>query len=280
MKYCFVMEAAVAFEGNIQDFPLADVFRLIAAGKKTGTLYLDRGALEGKVCFSEGDIFFACSTQRHEPLGSRLVHARVVTEEQLEHALQVQETEKAHDSGRRIGQILIDEGQLEDLVLERFVREQIVDTLFDLFRWEEGTMRFEIDETPAEEDIGLSAPVEAIIEEASRRLEQWDKMGTRIPSLDARFVMAMGPAERGTEIYLKPREWMLLAHMHGGQGIRSLAEITGYTYFETARILYGMLSAGLVETFDDENADSANEAMDTASALDALYRDEVTAKVG
>ncbi len=271
----------MAFEGNLTDFSLGDVFRLIASGRKTGTLYLDRGAMQAKVCFREGDIFFASSTRRHEPLGTRLVHARAITEEQLQHALEVQEAEREGDTGRRIGQILIDDGHLEDIVLERFVREQIVDVLFDLFRWDEGLMRFEASETAADEDIGLSAPVELIIEEASRRLEQWDRMGAHIPSLDARFVMAMAPAEKSSEIYLKPHEWMLLCHMHGGRGIRTLAEATGYTYFETARILYGMLSAGLIETYEeDETVEPVpDEAPEAVAEANDVFADEVAVEV-
>ena len=271
----------MAFEGNLKDFALGDVFRLIATGGKTGTLYLDRGGAHAEVCFRDGSIFFATSTLRHEPLGSKLVQARAITDAQLEHALEVQESEKGTDGGRRIGQILIDEGLLEDIVLERFVREQIVDTLFDLFRWDDGSMRFEFDEAAAEEDIGLSAPVELIIEEASRRLEQWDRMGTHIPSLDARFVMSVSPAERSMEIYLKPREWMLLCHIHGGQGIRALAEATGFTHFETARILYGMLSAGLVETCEGvDEVSSADVVAETVDSLDGtLVIEEPHAKV-
>lgn len=274
--------ATVAFEGNLKDFALGDVFRLIATGGKTGTLYLDRGANQAKVCFRDGRIFFATSTLRHEPLGSRLVQARAISEAQLQNALEVQESEKGTKGGRRIGQILIDEGLLEDIVLERFIREQIVDTLFDLFRWDDGSMRFELDDSASEEDIGLSAPVDLIIEEASRRLEQWDRMGAHIPSLDARFVMAVSPAEKSMEIYLKPREWMLLCHMHGGQGIRSLAEATGFTHFETARILYGMLSAGLVETCEGPEVASLptfDVVADTVDALDGVYDEESSAKV-
>ena len=52
------------------------------------------------------------------------------------------------------------------------------------------------------------------------------------------------------EIHLKPREWMLLCYLHGGRSVTELAELTGYNDFETAKILYGMYAAGLIERID------------------------------
>jgi hypothetical protein len=240
----------VAFEGTLQDFSLADVFRLIASGKKTGTLHLERDAAKGRVCFREGRIFFASSSEAQDSLGRRLVRAHVITDKQLRQALGFQKIQKKEKASRRLGQILIDEGYLDDSVLEAFIQEQISDTLFDLFRWQEGSMRFESDDAGAEEDIGISAAVETVIAEAASRLEQWNRIGTRIPSVETPFVMAAGPGENPAEIHIKPHEWMLLCFMHGGSGIRELAEMTGYSYFETGRVLYDMLATGLVQSLE------------------------------
>jgi len=266
----------VALEGTLQDFSLADVFRLIAAGKKTGTLYLEQDSARGRVCFRDGRIFFASSSEAQDSLGRRLVRAHVITDKQLRQALGLQKIQKKEKASRRLGQILVDEGYIDDAVLESFIQEQISDTLFDLFRWEEGSMRFEADDSGAEEDIGISTPVEAVITEAAQRLEQWSKIGVRIPSVDTPFVMAAGPGENLAEIRVKPREWMLLCFMHGGCGIRGLAEDTGYTVFETGRVLHDMLASGLVEARDDvrsaapEAASEAAEQIDQSSEVVAL----------
>ncbi len=252
-----VVEGTVALEGNLRDFSLADMFRLLSGGKKTGTLFLERDSAEGHVCFREGRIYFAASNWSRESLGRRLVKAGVISEKQLRQALGLQKIQKKEKAGRRLGQILIDEGYLDDAVLETFIQEQITDTLFDLFRWEDGALKFESGDAGDEEDIGVSVSVENVIMEASRRLEQWNKILERIPSLDALFVMAAAPGEKSIEIHLKPREWMLLCYLHGGRSVHELVELTGYTDFETARILYGMLAAGLVEKCESVEAASA-----------------------
>ncbi|MDI6692598.1 MAG: DUF4388 domain-containing protein [Anaerosomatales bacterium] len=240
----------MALEGNLKDFSLADMFRLLGAGRKTGTLYLERPDAQGKVCFKKGRVFFASSNWHRESLGRRLVKAGVISEKQLRQALGLQKIQKKEKADRRLGQILVDEGYLDAKVLETFIQDQINDTLFDLFRWEEGQLRFEPDETCDEEDIGISVSVENIIMEASRRLELWSKIREKIPSMDTEFVMAAAPGDKSMEIHLKPKEWMLLCYMHGGRSVKELVELTGYDDFEVAKILYGMHAAGLIERAD------------------------------
>ncbi len=237
----------MALEGNLVDFSLADMFRLLASGRKTGVLHLEREDAEGTVCFKKGRVFFATSNWNRESLGRRLVKSGVVSEKQLRQALGLQKIQKKEKAGRRLGQILVDEGYLDGKVLENFIQDQIHDTLFDLFRWEEGQLRFESEETCDDEDIGVSVSVENIIMEASRRLELWNRIREKIPSIDTEFTMASGPGDKSMEIHLKPKEWLLLCYLHGGRSVRELVELTGYNDFETAKILYGMYSAGLIE---------------------------------
>lgn len=242
----------MALEGNLKDFSIADMFRLLASGRKTGVLHLERPDGQGKVCFSSGRVFFATSNWHRESLGRRLVRAGVISEKQLRQALGLQKIQKKEMAGRRLGQILVDEGYMDGKLLETFIQDQINDTLFDLFRWEEGELRFEPDESCDEEDIGISVSVENIIMEASRRLELWGRIRQKIPSMDTEFVMASTPGDKSMEIHLKPREWMLLCYLHGGRSVRELVSLTGYDDFETSKILYGMYSAGLVERFGAE----------------------------
>ncbi|MBE0475874.1 MAG: DUF4388 domain-containing protein [Coriobacteriia bacterium] len=245
----------MALEGNLRDFSLPDMFRLLASGRKTGTLYMENGEATGKVCFDSGRVFFASSNWNRESLGRRLARAGVISEKQLRQALGLQKIQKKEKAGRRLGQILVDEGYLEAKVLESFIQEQINDTLFDLFRWEEGQLRFEPEDTCEEEDIGISVSVENVIMESSRRLELWNRIRQKIPTLETEFVMAAGPGDKSMEIHLKPKEWMLLCYLHGGRSVRELAQLTGYNDFETAKILFGMYSAGLIEkAFDEESA--------------------------
>lgn len=236
----------MALEGNLKDFSLSDMFRLLAKGSKTGTLHVEHEGADGKVCFKDGAVVFASSAGHKENLGKRLAKNGVITEKQLRQALGLQKIQKKEKADRRLGQILIDEGYVDEPALEAFIAEQISDALFELFRLEDGQLRFEPDEYCSAEDIGLTVSVETLIADAEKRLDQWKRIRDKIPSMDTRFAMSGSPGEKSIEIHLKPREWMMLCYLHGSRSVAELVDLTGYNDFDTAKTLYGMYAQGLI----------------------------------
>ncbi len=235
----------MALRGNLRDFSLPDVFQLVQLSKKTGVLRIRGPQAEGSVWFRDGDVFFAQSNWHRDLLGDRLVKAGRITPSALAKALEIRAREGAN--GRRLGQILVDEGYITHSVLEAFVQEQIQDTIFDLMRWDEGEFDFEILPEVIDEDIGLSVSIENIVMEGSRRLEEWNRIKKKVPSMDMVFKMATAPGEGTFEISLKPSEWNLLLLVDGTRTVSQLASELGKTDFEVARIIYGLFSAGLLE---------------------------------
>ena len=236
----------MALEGNLKDFSLADMFGLLVSGSKTGTLHVDGTGGEGLVCFRDGQVFYASTGASREAVGKQLVRSGIVSEKQLRQAQGLMKIQKKDKATRKLGQILVDEGYLEAEVLEGFIREQISDALFDLMRWEDGELRFDSKELCADVDLGLAVSVDAALADAGKRLELWDKIRDKIPTMDTRFAMASGPGQKPIEIHLKPREWMLLCFLHGGRSVAELVELSGYNDFETAKTLYGMYAGGLI----------------------------------
>jgi hypothetical protein len=237
----------LALEGNLKDFSLADMFRLLDSGSKSGTLHVTSDSAEGIVCFREGQIFYASTDQKPEPMGRRLSKAGIISDKQLRQAQGLMKIQKRDKAKRKLGQILVDEGYLESSVLEAFIGELITDALFEMLRWEDGELRFEAEEDCVDVDLGLSLAVDVALAEAEKRLEAWSRIRDKIPSLDTRFAMSSAPGQKPMEIHLKPREWMLLCYLHGSRSVSELVELTGYSDFETARTLYGMYTGGLIE---------------------------------
>lgn len=260
----------MALRGNLKDFSLPDVFQLVTFSKKTGVLRIRRlDGSDGSVWFRDGEVFFAQSNWRGEPLGERLVHAGKVTPSALSRALEIRSVEG--DSGRRLGEILVDEGYITAKVLEAFVQEQIQDTIFDLMRWDEGGFDFELLPEVVSEDIGLSISIENVIMEGSRRLEEWARIKKKIPSMEIVFKMATAPGEGTFEISLKPIEWNLLLLVDGTRSVAELALETARTDFEVSRIMYGLFSAGLLEVApDDEVARLRSERAEREAVLAAI----------
>ncbi|HEY5540681.1 MAG TPA: DUF4388 domain-containing protein [Coriobacteriia bacterium] len=237
----------MALEGNLKDFSLADMFRLLVSGSKSGTLHVTGPEGEGIVCFKAGQIFYASTSPQCEPMDTRLTRAGIISEKQLRQAQGLMKIQKRDKADRKLGQILVDEGYLEAEILENFIAEPITDALFDVLRWDEGELRFEAEENCADVDLGLSLPVDRAVADAEKRIEAWDRIRDTIPSMDTRFAMSSSPGEKRMEIHLKPREWMLLCYLHGSRSVRELVDLTGYDDFETANVLCSMYAGGLIE---------------------------------
>lgn len=237
----------MALEGNLKDFSLDEMFRLLQSGSKSGVLHVDGPGGEGVICFAEGSLYHASVNLPVEPAAERLARSGTISEKQLRQAKGLMKIQKKDRAGRKLGQILVDEGYLEASALNDFVREQASDALFDLLRWNEGTLRFEPEEECADADLGIAISVDDAMADVARRLELWNRILEKIPSVDARFGISPSPGVNRLDIHLKPKEWLLLCHMHGGRSVRELVELTGFSDFETARILYGMYANGLVE---------------------------------
>ena len=237
----------VALEGNLQDFALADMLRLLESGAKTGVLDLERGEERGVVCLRDGRVSFAAGPRYEEPFSRRLVSDGVISENQLRQALGLQKIQTQEFAGRRLAQVLVDEGFLDARTLDAWARETLFDALFDLFLWDSGTLRFDQGDSGAEYEIGVLVPVEAILQEMTKRLDEWHRIRDHIPSLETVFVTAESPGEKSADIHLSPSEWLVLSELHGGRTVRELMTATGATDFEMTRTLYSMQMAGLIE---------------------------------
>ena len=257
--------------GSLDDFTLPDIFRLMSFAKKTGRLDVVRSAGEGKVFFREGEVYFAESSISKEPIGQKLLKARAVTEGQLMKAL---DEHKA--SGERLGTVLLNSGVVSQEQLENAIRQQIEDAIFDLLRWELG----EFDWEPGTEmtvEIPIAVSVENLIMEASRRLDEFEVIKRKIPSEETVLGMAPTPPEGAVEINITPEEWRILVLVDGNRTVGQIGQMVGLDGFSAMRVLYGLVSAGLIEVVDG-SVPAAAEA-DEIEEVEEVEEAEVIAEI-
>ena len=238
-------------KGSLRDFSLPDLFQLIHFGKKNGTLNITNGDTKGYLCFRNGNVFFATHNWKRPPLGQRLIESGMVSEEQIDEALDLQKTTR---KGQRLGNILVELGYLSRESLEVFVEEQIRDAVFHMLRWTEGDFDFDPNQIFPEEDIGLSMSTEDLIMEGSRRLDEWFQIEKKVPSLDAVFKMTKVPGKDASDINLTSEEWLVLYHVDGESAVRDIIEKSGQSALVTCKALYGLVTAGLVVLTGQEAA--------------------------
>jgi tetratricopeptide (TPR) repeat protein len=232
----------MAIEGPLKELGIHDVFQLLDLSRKTGVLRVSSQLRQnaGTVIFDQGGVVFAEIKSNPHPLGSVLLQAGKVREEDLQRARDMQ---KGGDK-RRLGEVLVAIGAVSQRELQRQVRAQVEAVVFELMSWSEGYFSFE-EGAPAEKatEVEVRIPVEAVLMEGARRIDEWSQIQTRIPHLG--IVPRLATTDGGS-LDLHPDEWSILAVIDGERDVREIAVAIGRAEFEVAKTIFGLAAAGVV----------------------------------
>jgi hypothetical protein len=247
--------------GQLRARSVADVCRELAEASATGVLHIAGIESAGRVVFDQGRLVAASSPTPGSRLGDRLVNGGLLAEEALEQVLEEQ-TDAPPGERARLGQLLVDRGLVPLDAVRLVVQEQLLDAVFDLVDWREGTYRFEADAEPLASEVPLAVPVDQALIEVSRRREEWESVSEVIPTLDSVPQFREGASTSTAD--LEPDEFAVMASVDGVRSVRDLAYDLGYGEFEAARVVYALSLVGLVEVAPP--VDEIGAALDDALA--------------
>src|SRR5688500_8768866 len=118
-------------------------------------------------------------------------------------------------------------------------------------RWNEGYFSFaEETESKVPTEVTVRIPVEALLMEGARRIDEWSRIENRIPHVGVVPSLAPPPEGGGGELDLLPPEWEVLALIDGQRSVRGVATELGRSDFEVAKTLFGLESAGVIVLVD------------------------------
>ena len=237
----------MAIEGPLRELGIHDVFQLLDLSRKTGALTVTSVLRDnqGTVYFDHGAVVFAAIRSNPHPLGELLLRGGKITEADLARARDAQRTAQ---SRRKLGELLVESGSLTSKELERQVRFQVEEVVFELMSWREGFFSFEeqeVSDAPAEANIRIST--ESLLMEAARRIDEWSRIEGKVAHLGVIPVLAPVADDHPGFLDLRPREWEVLAEIDGSRDLRAIATLLAQSEFDVARVAYGLLSTGIVE---------------------------------
>jgi hypothetical protein len=265
----------MSLAGELATMALADIMQWVSQGRKTGTLHVSRGALQKKVSFEDGVIVSSWSNDPRESLGQFLVRDRVVTEEQLFRCLIRQETE-----GKPLGALLVQDKLLADEDLVRMLGHKAEETVYDLFHWPEGKFQFK-DGEKSDSPFPVHLDVTNVIMEGIRRIDEWQRMRSVVPTTETTFRVTGQPAD--------PIDHEVMILCAEGKTVSEIAFAIRRTEFDATTMLHEMHARGLIvvdrtgnttDSFDtvlriQRGIDAAGKALDRGEydiALE-LYED-------
>ncbi len=231
-------------QGNIEKFTLVDILQLVASGRKSGTLGIQRDDSIIMVYFEAGDIVYGYGPRETFYLGRLLTERGKITEAQLEEAVA---TQAKTDNTRRLGEILISKQFIDRADLETVVREQVEELLFSLLSWRSGSFKFYENQFPTQEEITVSISVENVILEGLRRLDEQTLIRETLPDPKQVYRISKSESGRTRAVSLKASEWNVMALVDGHRSLHGICQASPFKDHETLNRMAQLKLAGLIE---------------------------------
>lgn len=184
----------MVLSGDLRDFHLPDVIKLIASGRHTGTLRVTDGVVTRRLTFRDGQPFCAASYRA--------------------------------------------DGSVQD-------PGQIMNDIYDLFRWQEGAFVFDQQAPTPEECLFLQIRVQDLLLAGARWVDNWATIQRVVPTPESVFERRdMALPE---EIKLTPEERRVWETLDGVRDVTEIAQACNLTEFETSKALYTLHAGGLIQ---------------------------------
>jgi hypothetical protein len=273
-------------QGNIEKFTLAEIFQLIAAGRKSGTLGIQREDSIVMIYFDRGEIIYGYGPRQTFHLGQLLKERGKLDSRQLEDAVQ---TQARTDNTKRLGEILIEKRFIDRADLQAVVQEQVSELLYSLLSWQTGSFKFYENQFPTDEEITVRLSVENVILEGLRRLDEQNWIAETLPDLTIVYTLSAAQGGRNRAVTLEANEWNTMALIDGHRTLIDVCVSSQITRDECLRILAKLKLAGIitpterkttpvVESSVTPTAGSTGELESAVANLSRLFEDYLTAK--
>lgn len=233
-------------QGDLRAIEFPDVLTIASMIRKTGKLVIAQGEHQRVVYWTNGEVAFATSNSQEHSLGNFLVRNGKITAEQMRESL------ASLTEGERHGKILVKLGYISPKDLWWGVKHQVLEIIYSMFPWHEGTFAFYETDEEIQERITLSISTSSIIMEGVRRLDESARIRERVTSLDMVFAKVPGADPKLVDEDLSDAEHALFDLIDGERSIRDLIALSDVPEFETTSFLYQMLTARLVEEIEVE----------------------------
>jgi hypothetical protein len=234
-----------AIRGILGMIPPGDVFQLLKFQTQTGILHLARGQAHLEVFMRDGGIAFARAQNVDEEflLGRVLVETGALDAGDLEQFLQSRQ-----GTSKLLGEQLVKTGHITKEQLLEALERQTEALMYEALRWGEGEFAFYVTEKlpPEAREADLHVPVDGIMLEGFRRVDEWGMVEKEIKDFD----MVLAPARDSTgvikRVELEPEEKKVLALVDGKRTIKDVIRNSRRSSFDVCKILYRLLSARII----------------------------------
>jgi hypothetical protein len=236
----------MSLKGNFETFNLNSIFQLLGNDQKTGVLKVNNEDKEIRIYLKDGEIIYATGSQNKDRLGHFLKSQGIISQEQLQESLKKGKAEK-----KALGKILLEKGILTPKNLQEIIHQQIEHIIFNLFLWDNGEFEYTDAALNMKGMVVTKINVVSLLLEASRRIDEISILKKHIPN-DMLIYRITGNVSDKDEITLSSAELKILGLVDGRRSIRQMMRGGGLDAYAAYKILYSLLSSGLIEPIETQ----------------------------
>ncbi len=262
-------------QGRIERFTLPEILQLIASSRKSGTLGIQRDDSIVMVYFRDGNVVYGYGPRQTFHLGQLLKERGVITDKQLQEAVNVQ---AKSENSKRLGEIMIGRNYIDRADLTQVVTRQVEELLYSLLSWQTGSFKFYDNQFPTEEEITVDLSVENVILEGLRRVDEMNMVRETLPDLEAVYTISASQAGRTRNVSLKAEEWNVMALVDGRRNLNEICKLGSLKRDETLKLLAHLKLAGIITKTERKKETSSPQLDKMADRLAGLFEDYLTAK--
>jgi len=233
----------MALKGDLRDFSTTQLLNLINLARKTGTLTVGGPDGESRLSFLEGKLIYASLDGMDDHLVTVLRSAGKLSEQEV----RIIQAQAGNKTDRELGVLLINSGRLTRSDIEEAVQSHVLNNVYRLFTWSEGSFRFDPNYLPVKNHITVSVGLANVIVEGSHHIKEWERLRDELPDLECVLQFAARPRTNVRDISLSVEEWRVISFINPRNTIRQIAQYNNVSEFQIRKIVYGLLQAGLVD---------------------------------
>lgn len=230
------------FKTNLAKTPLAEIISTINQFKVSGMLSVIHQEVEKKVFFEEEFVTFASSNVNDDRLGEFLIRSGKIKQIDYDNSVDILKKTK-----KRQGQIFVELGCLTPKDLFWAVKSQVKEIVLSLFLWTDGEVIFTPGDFVQKETIKLRAPINEIIVEGIKRIQNPRRLLGYIGGKDVIIKVAPDALDRLEISNLGPEYFDIYNLIDSHKAIEEIANTSNKGATETVRIIYTLMVLNVFE---------------------------------
>jgi hypothetical protein len=221
---------------------IADVLLLLQDRQHSGALRLRGSEASIEICVNKGRIDFAGARGVADEflLGHFLVRSGQIERAKLDEVLAER---NATPGGGLLGADLCRRGLITEAGLRNAMAQQTTALVFEGLRWGEGHFSFHptAEPSPAAREASLRLPIDGLIMQGLRRVDEWRVIGQEIDNFEMVFVRNEDKIASFDDHRLLREEAAMLELVNGKNTVRDLIRLSKMGSYDVTQVLFRLL---------------------------------------